>query len=362
GSAPTAQNVSLGSSGAALTYTVTTSATWLTATPASGSTPGTLSVSVNPASLTAGTYNGSVTITATGAANSPQTLPITLVISGAGPGSLQVRPGSLWFSSYGEESSRLSKTLVVSSNGAPLSFTATAFGGSWLSASPSGGTTPASVTVSVFPEGLPRGSYTGQIKLSGPGVSSLSIPVTLSVSREEDDEENDDNLHITAQPYTYDPSNTGAVSAGWVPGAGVPGSSSSSDPANQGLVLVNNASTSSKARAGVIFRNVQGITLSVLGFDIRQGSLCTGKGPYFIIVTNDDVVHTIGGCPTANLQATPANGWSRFRFDPAQASPPIASVSIVKSTALMLDAGPEAGAGLLVLDNLDINGTTIGNQ
>ena len=43
-------------------------------------TPGMVTVSVNPAGLPAGTYNGTVLITAAGAANSPLRIPVTLVV------------------------------------------------------------------------------------------------------------------------------------------------------------------------------------------------------------------------------------------------------------------------------------------
>jgi len=61
GTAPPAQHVSV-SSGTARNFTVTTSATWLTATPTSGKTPATLTVSANPAHLTPGTYTGSIRV------------------------------------------------------------------------------------------------------------------------------------------------------------------------------------------------------------------------------------------------------------------------------------------------------------
>src|SRR5262249_57286198 len=48
GSALAAQTFALSSSGSAVNFTTATSATWLSASPASGTTPGTLSVSVNP--------------------------------------------------------------------------------------------------------------------------------------------------------------------------------------------------------------------------------------------------------------------------------------------------------------------------
>jgi uncharacterized protein (TIGR03437 family) len=50
----------------------------------------TLTATVSTAGLTAGTYAGSITITSTGAANSPQTVPVTLVVSPASTGSAKL--------------------------------------------------------------------------------------------------------------------------------------------------------------------------------------------------------------------------------------------------------------------------------
>jgi uncharacterized protein (TIGR03437 family) len=58
---------------------------WLSVTPTSGSTPANLGVSVNPTGLNPGTYNGSVTITAPGASNSPQNIAVTLIVGPNGP-------------------------------------------------------------------------------------------------------------------------------------------------------------------------------------------------------------------------------------------------------------------------------------
>ena len=68
--------------GFALSYTVSASGgTWLAVTPASGTTPGSVSVSVNTTGLEAGTYSGSVTITSSGASNSPRTVQVTLAVT-----------------------------------------------------------------------------------------------------------------------------------------------------------------------------------------------------------------------------------------------------------------------------------------
>jgi uncharacterized protein (TIGR03437 family) len=66
-----------------LNYTATAASTgnWLSATPASGTTPGSVSVSVNPAGLAAGTYNGTVQIASSTASNTPQTVNVTLTVT-----------------------------------------------------------------------------------------------------------------------------------------------------------------------------------------------------------------------------------------------------------------------------------------
>jgi uncharacterized protein (TIGR03437 family) len=84
GAIPPAQSVSItGTGGSAQSWTASTTGFWLSASPASGSTPGTLSVSINPANLAGGTYTASVQLSSpgTGAAS----IAITLVVQGALP-------------------------------------------------------------------------------------------------------------------------------------------------------------------------------------------------------------------------------------------------------------------------------------
>jgi hypothetical protein len=114
----------------------------------------------------------------------------------------------------------------------------------------------------------------------------------------------------------------------------------------------------------VVIRDVEGMTITELGYDIRTGGQCTAKSPRFVVVTTDDVVHKIG-CSTGTAQPAPAAAWTRLRFDPAnpaQTSPAIATGSKVKSIYLVLDDGPETGASMVVIDNININGTFIGKQ
>ena len=66
------------SGGGTLTWSASSNQTWLTLSATSGTAPSSVTVSVNSAGLAAGTYNATITITATGATNSPCTVPVTL--------------------------------------------------------------------------------------------------------------------------------------------------------------------------------------------------------------------------------------------------------------------------------------------
>ena len=84
GPIPDAQNLSIANAGAGSTsWTASTSDFWLSAANASGSAPAQLAVSVDPANLAAGTYTGSVTISSPGAAGSPASVAVTLVVAGS---------------------------------------------------------------------------------------------------------------------------------------------------------------------------------------------------------------------------------------------------------------------------------------
>lgn len=90
GAAPSAQSVSLTSSGEALNFTASaaSAANWLSVAPLTGATPTTLNVSVNPSGLGAGVYSGAITITPGGTGNSPLAINVTLTLSGAGAPSI----------------------------------------------------------------------------------------------------------------------------------------------------------------------------------------------------------------------------------------------------------------------------------
>jgi hypothetical protein len=372
---PSNQTLSVGGGATASNIAATASGgSWLTVTPATGSTPTTLKVSANPTGLATGTYNGTITITSHGASNTPETVPVKLVVTGAGSGRLRVwPPRAASFEYESGHSDPAPRNIRVLSSGAPLGFTAAAHGGTWLSVSPSGGTTPGTISISVDPTGLASGTYTANVKLAAPGSAALTVPVILRIASGDDEDDEDDNAStnrsaatgnsFVAWPYAYDPAGSNSVAASWIDGTGA-SSSIPADARQQGLLLSKTSAAANQAQAGVVLRNVEGISLTELGYDIRNGGQCTAKSPRFVIVTSDDVVHKLG-CSTGTAQPAPARGWKRLRFDPsssAQTAPAIAPGTKVKSLYLVLDDGPETGPSMVVLDNININGTFIGKQ
>jgi uncharacterized protein (TIGR03437 family) len=154
---------------------------WLSVSPASGTTPFSLSVSVNPAALSPGVYSGTITITALGASNSPQTVSVSLVVSSIGTATIDVNPSVLNYAYQSGGNLPQPQAVTVAASWA-AAFTAAASGGTWLSVSPASGTTPASLSVSVDPTALSPGVYNGTITITVPGTSPLSVAVTLTVT------------------------------------------------------------------------------------------------------------------------------------------------------------------------------------
>ena len=197
--APANQSVTVTSStGATLNYTVVGSTTsggsWLSVTPASGATSGTLTVSVITTGLAAGTYTGSIKVTATNPSgvavpDSPLTIPVTYYVS-ANP-LLLVSPNPLAFSATVGGLAN-GENVLVNSTGTTLNYTITSTtnsGGSWLAVSSLPGATPNSFPVSAVAYNLSAGTYTGSITITAtnPGGepvanSPVTIPVTLQVS------------------------------------------------------------------------------------------------------------------------------------------------------------------------------------
>ena len=175
GTAPPAQGLRIESvSGGELNWTAgvaTAVGTWLSISPATGSTPASLQVSVNPAGLASGSYSGSVTVRSSGAAQSV-TVPVNLTISASTAGALLLSQTSLLFKAVQGGGAEPPQTFGVLNTGrGSIDWTAQA-SESWLRLSPASGRSDYGsaqiplVTVSVDPAGLAAGSYVGLIRVT----------------------------------------------------------------------------------------------------------------------------------------------------------------------------------------------------
>ena len=183
--APGAQAVQLNSSGGNVSFTVSTSASWITASPTSGNAPASLSIAVDPTKLPAGTgagtQTGSVTVTAPSgtATGSPQVIQVSLNITN--PPLLTVTTNALSFSYVTGGTLPGTQSVQVGSTGSSLAFTVSASSAPWLTISPTSSTTPASLSFSVDPSKVGAGNFLATVTINAAGTSQ-TINVAFSVS------------------------------------------------------------------------------------------------------------------------------------------------------------------------------------
>jgi len=186
---PPLQFVNVSSSGSALSYTASTSTSWLQltnsvgTTPASsvtGFTPDSFGIRIDPSGLVPGTYVGTINVSVARATHAKQAVKLYV---GSQP-TLNALPSSLSFDASAGVSAR---TISISSSAsATLGFTASiGNGATWLKVSPASGTTSGSstITITANPSGLLDGTYNSSILLTVPSTNStLTIPVRMAVN------------------------------------------------------------------------------------------------------------------------------------------------------------------------------------
>jgi uncharacterized protein (TIGR03437 family) len=184
---PAAQKVSLKANAGTPAFTTgitDSNALWLTVSPDAGTLPGNLSIRVNPTGLSVGQYTTSgLTINVAGL-DSVITIPVTLNVTSP-PSTLTVSPTSLTF--VAPPSPVASQSVQLSTDGAPLTFTATT-GVAWLSVSPNVGVAlPGEqeiLAITVDPTTLTPQSaaYTAKITIAVSGVVPAPKAQTITVS------------------------------------------------------------------------------------------------------------------------------------------------------------------------------------
>jgi uncharacterized protein (TIGR03437 family) len=181
---PAVQTISVKVSSGTPAFTATTPGTdaWITVDPSSGNLPATVNVRVNPTSLPASTYASTVTITVTGLP--VVVIPVTLVISPPLP-TLGLSSPSITLNMPPFATSV--QTITLSTNGAPISFSATS-GAKWITVVPPvgvvlpGAQTTLTLTVdttTLNPQVVP---YTAKVTLALSGASAKAQNITVNVT------------------------------------------------------------------------------------------------------------------------------------------------------------------------------------
>jgi hypothetical protein len=180
GANPASQAVQITGSGGTLAWTASSNAPWLSVSPGYGNTPATVQVSVASSTLNPGNYSGLVTLTSLGAANTSQAVAVNLTVI-ATPPVLVTTPSTLSFTAVKGQTPPVQSIAITNGGYGSFGWTVSS-DSSWLTAAPTSGSTPQSMTVTANPTGLATGSYSGHIKVTASGVANS--PQTVGVTLE----------------------------------------------------------------------------------------------------------------------------------------------------------------------------------
>ncbi|HME08828.1 MAG TPA: BACON domain-containing carbohydrate-binding protein, partial [Bryobacteraceae bacterium] len=187
GTVPPSQTIQLTSS-SSNTFTASSDSSFVTVTPTQGttsSTATTLTVSITPNGLSAGSHTANITVSGgLSAGTNAITIPVTINITSNAP-ACTIPVTQVSFSSFLGQGAPPSQTVQLSCN-VTTSFTATPAQPTLDTVSPASGTinsgSSATLTISVMPGSLTSGSYGDVITIAGTGVPSIQLTVIYTIS------------------------------------------------------------------------------------------------------------------------------------------------------------------------------------
>lgn len=177
GASVPSQNVGVANAGTGtLSYTTSSDAAWLTCTPASGTAPGTLVVSVNLSGRAPNTYTGHITVSAAGATNTPQTITVTLTVTAPATLSLTGATTIQLAGVVGGVNPPVMALSASNSTNSDVMTVSPSSDASWLTTS-AAITAPGTLRLTTNIAGLAAGSYTGHVTVAASNVTVPSAPV-----------------------------------------------------------------------------------------------------------------------------------------------------------------------------------------
>jgi len=179
------------SGGGSLNYTIYDNAAWLSCSPSSGISDGghnVITVSFANSDLISGTYPATITISAPGASNSPQTIPVRLTVSepvsiSPAKSTFSIEPVSLQVScAQGSDAADQSFNIWNSGEGT-LNYSIST-DADWIIGSPLNGTLTSEqtmITVHLMTAGLTAGEYDKNITVISTDANVSNSPQTIPV-------------------------------------------------------------------------------------------------------------------------------------------------------------------------------------
>jgi hypothetical protein len=191
---------------------------------------------------------------------------------------------------------------------------------------------------------------------------------------------------IKVKPFTFadvqgdfgPPVDPDVVSSKWVNKQGTSSTPTSKGaPADFGLVLTKDTSTSTVASSGAIVKGPEGdVVTATTEFDYayRNDGHCGAGAPRFNVVVTDGTNQTryAVGCANPATTTTAVNAdWTHKTWTPANffflgnvpaSSPVVVPLigSTIVSVAIVFDEGTDVGPGFAVLDNISYSGLVAG--
>ncbi len=266
GAVPAAQPLSVSvSDGANFSATAVTNDgnPWLLLSPASGTSPGTISVSVNPSILNGGTYNGTIIVSAP---NASAQVSVTLTVTSL---SLSATPSSLTFNipqGYGFGAPQYLQVTAGSPTAFTTNFTSD---NNWLVVDTSSGTTPASVTVRANDSTLPQGTYSGSITIQINPTNYITVPVSL----------------VIGAPATLSLS-PASLSFSYMVGGSAPSNQTVNIKSLTGSALTFSASTTTTDGSAWLMASATGPTPGTVAVGVNPGALLPGSYSGVVNVTS----------------------------------------------------------------------------
>lgn len=362
--------------GTATTYTTQitgpggASVNWLQVEPASGTAPGAMAVRIiNVGTLPPGTFPATINVSFTGT-TTPVSVPVNLVVQATASLRTNVTSANFNYQINGSVPSGQGATIDVTSTGGvnlPVSYTTTSVmtnGTGWLSVSPSAGTTPSQVSISVNAGSLPAGVYTGTVTLIYSGGQNV-IPVTLNVA---------------TLPLLN--SNTPSMAFAHSIGAGAPGPQNLTITTTGGSATITPSINQPSGQNWLSITPLQQATTPVT-FQVSVNPVGLSEGIYYgSIVFSSATVGTVGNAPliipvalnvtgTAQLVITP--GPLTFTQFQGGAAPAAQSLNVASSGTLLsytVETSLLSGSGWLSVNansgitpsaiQVTVNGTQLG--